>query len=118
MRTDATFKRQLNNTTMSDKIYCGRGKRFGKYNTISINICVDDIPKEHITTSTTNGKRYVRLNVDEKKEADPYGNTHTVSVDTWKPDKDKAPAPAPAPKPRYGTNSDTVQAQFDDDLPF
>ena len=103
---------------MSDKIYCGRGKRFGKYNTISINICVDDIPKEHITTSTTNGKRYVRLNVDEKKEADPYGNTHTVSVDTWKPDKDRAPAPAPAPKPRYGTNSDTVQAQFDDDLPF
>jgi hypothetical protein len=104
---------------MSEKIYCGRGKRFGKYGTVSINICVDDIPKEHITKAS-NGKRYVRLNVDEKKEADPYGNTHTVSVDTWKPDKDKAqpPAPAPASAPRYGTTSETVQAQFDDDLPF
>jgi len=100
---------------MSEKIYCGRGKRFGKYGTVSINICVDDIPKEHITKAS-NGKRYVRLNVDEKKEADPYGYTHTVSVDTWKPDKDKPPAPIPAL--RYGTTSETAQAQFDDDLPF
>ena len=103
---------------MSDKIYCGRGKRFGKYNTISISICLDDIPEEYKEISTTNGKKYVRLNVGEKREPDTYGYTHTVSVDTWKTDKDKAPAPAPAPKPRYGTNSDTVQAQFDDDLPF
>jgi hypothetical protein len=82
------------------------------------SICLDDIPEEYKEISTTNGKKYVRLNVGEKREPDPHGYTHTVSVDTWKPDKDRAPAPAPAPKPRYGTNSDTVQAQFDDDLPF
>jgi len=106
---------------MSDKIYCGRGKRFGHYGTISINICVDDIPKEYITKSNTNGKRYVKLNVDEKREPDPYGNTHTVSVDTWRP-ASSSPAPAPLkPPPKPPQQSAVKQAEVwdkDDDLPF
>jgi hypothetical protein len=100
---------------MSEKIYIGRGKKVGQYGTIAVSICIDDIPDKHITKAS-NGKRYLNLNISEKREVDQYGYTHTVSVDTWKPDKDKAPAPQP--KPRYGTTSDTVQAQFDDDLPF
>jgi hypothetical protein len=100
---------------MSEKIYIGRGKKVGQYGTIAVSICIDDIPKEHITKAS-NDKRYLNLNISEKREVDQYGYTHSVAVDTWKPDKDKALAPAPAP--RYGTTSETVQAQFDDDLPF
>jgi len=76
---------------MSDKIYCGRGKTFGQYGTISVSICLDDIPAEYITKSDKNGKRYVKVNVDAKREADDYGNTHTVTVDTWKPTARPAP---------------------------
>ena len=71
---------------MSNKIFCGRGKRFGQYNAISLSICLDDLPKEHITTGK-NGKRYIKLNVNEKREPDEWGNTHSVEVDTWKPDQ-------------------------------
>ena len=95
---------------MSDKIYCGSGKRIGTYGTVSISICLDDIPAEYKTKSK-NGKVYVNLNVNEKREADQYGKTHSVTVDTWKPD---APKSAPA-KP---TN---VRPQFEDDddsMPF
>jgi hypothetical protein len=106
---------------MSEKIYCGRGKRFGNYGTISINICVDDIPKEFITKSNTNGKRYVKLNVDERREADPYGNTHTVSVDTWRPNTASAPAPPLAP-PKPPQQSAVKQAEVwdkdEDEIPF
>jgi len=77
---------------MSDKIYCGRGKTFGQYGTISVSICLDDIPAEYITKSDKNGKRYVKINVDAKREADDYGYTHTVTVDTWKPTARSAPA--------------------------
>ena len=76
---------------MNDKIYCGRGKTFGQYGTISVSICLDDIPAEYITKSDKNGKRYVKINVDAKREADDYGNTHTVTVDTWKPTGRSAP---------------------------
>jgi hypothetical protein len=77
---------------MNDKIYCGRGKTFGQYGTISVSICLDDIPAEYITKSDKNGKRYVKVNVDAKREADDYGYTHTVTVDTWKPTARSAPA--------------------------
>jgi hypothetical protein len=103
---------------MSEKIYIGRGKKVGQYGTIAVSICIDDIPEEHITKALVNGKRYLNLNISEKRDVDQYGFTHSVAVDTWKPDKDKAQPPAPAPAPRYGTTSETVQAQFDDDLPF
>jgi hypothetical protein len=98
---------------MSDKIYCGRGKTFGQYGTISVSICLDDIPDQHITKSDKNGKRYVKVNVDAKREADEYGNTHTVTVDTWKPTGRSAQAPKSAPAPRPAMEDDESG-----DLPF
>jgi hypothetical protein len=96
---------------MSDKIYCGSGKRIGTYGTVSISICLDDIPAEYKTKSK-NGKVYVNLNVNEKREADQYGKTHSVTVDTWKPDAPKSAPSRPAPS----------RPQFEDDdspdLPF
>jgi len=70
------------------KIYCGKGKEInGKYGAFyKINICIDDIPVEHMFKAKS-GKRYVNLLVSEMRQPDDKGNTHTVLVDTWKPSK-------------------------------
>lgn len=87
---------------MDDKIFCGKGKK-GNYS-IKMSICLSDIPQEHITESK--GKKYVRLELKERKSADQYGNTHFVTVDTWKPQGQQQSAPAP----QHGAE--------DQDLPF
>jgi|TARA_Y100001973_G_C5023956_1_gene244595 hypothetical protein len=73
---------------MSEKIYCGSGKEKFDGDLISVNICLSDIPKEEIQTGK-NGKKYVRINVSKRKQEDNYGNTHSVSIDTWKPEMKK-----------------------------
>lgn len=73
----------------STKVYCGKGKTFGQYNKLSLNLCVDDF-MTHIQIGA-NGKRYIRLVASTMKNVDKYGNTHTVEVDTWK--KPEQPAP-------------------------
>jgi hypothetical protein len=70
---------------MSNKLFCGRGKAFGQYGSIALSICLDDLPDEHVTIGR-NGKRYIKINVNEKRETDEWGNTHSVEVDTWKAD--------------------------------
>lgn len=42
-----------------------------------ISICLDDIKEERVTTAR-NGKRYVNLVVNDKKESDQYGNNVEV----------------------------------------
>jgi hypothetical protein len=73
-----------------DKIYCGAGKSFGKFNQIGLSICLDDIPSAYIEASQSNGKKYVKLKVCERKEPDKYGNKFYVIVDTWKPNGGQA----------------------------
>lgn len=87
-----------------EKIYCGSGKtRSGQYGEFyGISVCIDDLPEEHITTAK-NGKKYINLIVNKKKEADQYGKDLSVTVDTWKPDK------AHTPKKEYAeTDSDEL----------
>lgn len=77
------------------KIYCGSGvtKSDGWQ---KVSICLSDLPKEYITTAK-NGKKYINLNINKKKEADQYGKDLSISVDTWKPTpQGQAPTP-PAP---------------------
>jgi hypothetical protein len=85
-------------------IYCGSGKtkngKFGEF--FSVSICLSDLPAEHITTAK-NGKKYINLNINRKKEADQYGKDLSIAVDTWKPDPAKA---APAQAPVQDTSSD------------
>jgi len=73
---------------MSEQIiYVGNGKK-GKYG-VKINICLDDMfayAKDKIEKSK-NGKKYIRLDVSERKEPDQYGNDYSVKIDTWKPEK-------------------------------
>lgn len=69
---------------MEKKIFVGSGKK--KFDTLrAITLCLTDIPQEHIFEY--NGKKYIRLNVNDKKEVDQYGKDIAVSVDTWQPEK-------------------------------
>tara|TARA_R110000822_G_scaffold146570_2_gene285648 strand:+ start:501 stop:782 length:282 start_codon:yes stop_codon:yes gene_type:complete len=90
-----------------ETIYCGGGKQvkgeYGTFRAIAINLT--DLPKEHIFEY--DGKKYIKLSISDKKEADQFGKDVSVSVNTWKPAEEKktdsAPAPAQSPP---------------DDLPF
>lgn len=107
--------------SVTGRLYCGRGKA-GKYG-INLDICLDDIPAEHITMSSKNRKRYVKLKVNASREPDDRGNTHYIEVDTWKPDPNyrsggqapaRAPARSSAPLPEAGSAAPPPE----DDLPF
>lgn len=45
-----------------------------------LDICLTDIPKEYIKTSEKNGKKYLKIVVAERKEADGRGNDHFVKI--------------------------------------
>jgi len=78
-----------------EKIYVGSGKQVtGNYGTFrSVSLCLSDIPAEHI--NEYKGKKYIKLNINDKREADAYGKDVSISVDTWKPTT-QATAPAEA----------------------
>ena len=93
------------------KIYCGSGvtKNDGWQ---KVSICLSDLPKEYMTTAK-NGKIYINLNINKKKEADQYGKDLSVSVDTWKPTPQGQasplpPAPAKVQTPVHEVESDTL----------
>ena len=44
-----------------------------------LDICLSDIPKERIKTAS-NGKKYLKLNVGERRTPDDRGNDHYVSI--------------------------------------
>ena len=89
---------------MSEKIYCGSGK-LGNYG-LRISIDLNKITEDHVTEK--NGSRYVNLDVNERRNgADKYGNTHSVSVNTWKPNKAQEQRQEPQ-----------QEATGTDDLPF
>lgn len=46
---------------------------------ILLDICLSDIPKENIKTAQ-NGKKYIKLVLAEKREADERGNDHYIKV--------------------------------------
>ena len=88
-----------------ETIYCGGGKQvkgeYGTFRAIAINLT--DLPKEHIFEY--DGKKYIKLSISDKKEADQFGKDVSVSVNTWKPAEEKKTDSAPAQSPP-------------DDLPF
>ena len=55
---------------------------------INVSICLSDLPKEKITLSEKNGKKYINLIVDSRKEPDQYGQTHTVYVSQSKDERE------------------------------
>lgn len=55
---------------------------------IVIDICLSDIPKDKITTSEKNGKKYAKFIVDDRKEKGNYGETHSVAMNQTKEERD------------------------------
>ena len=53
---------------------------------IITSICLSDIPEDKITTSS-NGKKYVNIVVDQRKEKDQYDNTHTAYMSQSKDER-------------------------------
>lgn len=69
-----------------DTIFCGSGKaiqtQYGELLKLSIG------PKDLETINkNTNEKGWINLIVKKRKEVGKYGETHSISVDTWKPEK-------------------------------
>ena len=102
-------------------LYCGNAKivTFNDGSTLMrVSVSLDRIPAEHITTK--DGKRYVNITVQELREPDQYGNTHSVKVDTWKP-KPRAAVPPPAKRDvdRTGDRAPAPRERQpgDDDIP-
>jgi len=62
-----------------EKVYVGSGKLFGKYDQIKIGLRAKELPEP-------NERGYINLIVAPRREPDKNGNTHSVYVDTWKPD--------------------------------
>jgi|JTFO01.1.fsa_nt_gb hypothetical protein len=107
-----------------EKIYCGkaveRTNQWGQF--FSVNLCLTDIPEEHVTT-LQDGRKFVNLKVTEMRQPDDRGNTHTVLVDTWKkdnqqPHRERQQAPAERRITREGHYSSGPESFDSDQIPF
>jgi len=56
---------------MTDKIYVGSGVSKFDGDQVACSLCLTDIPQEHMFEY--NGKKYIKLIVQKKREADQYG---------------------------------------------
>jgi len=86
-----------------EKIYCGKGKQQFD-NLVRLSVCLTDLPAEFV--NEYNGKKYISLDVVQRREVDEYGNSHYVTVNTY--------------KPQGGGSATPVNAtdESNDDLPF
>jgi len=112
---------------MEDKIFVGSGKSFGNYGGINISLCQEEI-QEHWKASK-NGKHYINLTISKKKNADQYGNTHYVAVNTYSKDSNVQEKKVEEEKPQkeideeeLNNNNNCVEQEDDyinpDDIPF
>jgi hypothetical protein len=75
------------------RIYVGNAKEIKRKDGssfISATICLDDVDTQeaqsHVFTGK-NGKRYLKVVVNPFRDgANQFGNTHSIAVDTFKPD--------------------------------
>ncbi len=111
---------------MSDTIYLqgsiakARKTSFGEVINISLNV-----PKlAEFCKAHKNEKGYVNIQVVPRKAVGQFGDTHSIKLDTWKPDPDKAKDKTAATtrtarKPKDDPFSSGADAGADvDDLPF
>jgi hypothetical protein len=59
---------------------------------IVIDICLSDIPKDAISEGK-NGKKYLKLVLNERKSEGKYGETHTLQVSQTKERREAKAAP-------------------------
>jgi len=100
-----------------EKIYVGGGKA-GNYETVRINVCLDDCNVyADKNIENFNGKKYISLDVKPKREVDQYGKSHSVSINTWKPNQEPEKEEY---VPQDGQPISGEQTSFDasDNIPF
>jgi hypothetical protein len=121
---------------MADKIYCGsvktRRTQYGDELKVALDITdFEKLFKEYGYIAKS-GKRIINLNINERREVGQYGETHSITVDTWKPNNNTANTPAKKPampsdnapvdidfKRRDQPELDeSVPTDFLDDIPF
>ena len=81
-----------------DKIYVGSGKekKFSNGGSlISVTLNLDDLIREYNNHGfmTNKGNRAIKITVGTRREVGQYGDTHTVTLDTWHPDSFNTPQP-------------------------
>lgn len=54
---------------------------------INCSICLTDIPKERIKLAN-NGKKYLSITIQDLKEVDEYGHTHSIFISQSKEERD------------------------------
>ena len=59
---------------------------------IVIDICLTDVPKELITEGK-NGKKYLKLVLNERKSEGKYGETHTLQLSQTKEQREAKASP-------------------------
>jgi hypothetical protein len=110
-----------------EKIYCGSAKardtQYGEELTVSVNLteCTKWF-KDYGYISKDGEKHFITLKINRRKEPGKYGETHSVTVDTWKPGE-KAEQARHVPMQRQDTQytnhaPNTEPAPFPDDIPF
>lgn len=101
-----------------DKIYVGNGKerKFDSGSIIGITVDVDSILREFENHgfTTEQGKRKIRLDVASRRSVDQYGNSHAVTVNTWKPDNQESAPQKQAPT----ATPPAPSVDFEDEIPF
>jgi hypothetical protein len=55
---------------------------------INLSVCLSDLPKEKMKAAGKDSKIYINLVVADRREADAYGNTHTVYVSQTKEERE------------------------------
>ena len=97
----------------NDQIFIGSGLEKFEGNLVECSICLTDLPKEHIFEYQ--GKKYLKIKVQRKREPDKFGKTHSVSINTFKPEPktnvEKWAQKNEIAKPEYQKEEET-------DLPF
>lgn len=83
---------------MADKIYCGNGKekKFeGGGSIISVTLDMDLLIKEYNNHGyvAQMGGRKLRIDISTRRTVGEYGDTHSVTLNTWHPDTFNTPQP-------------------------
>ena len=109
---------------MSEKIYVGnaREKSFNDGGSvINVHLTLNNIKEyyEKYGYEAKNGDKRIKLNISERREQGEYGETHTVTIDTWKPESagDSDPFGEKAEEDKNIQEAQGV-TPIEDDIPF
>ena len=108
---------------MAERFYCGSAKardtQYGEQLTVSVDLTECTRLFADYGYITKDGKKhYITLKINRRREVGKYGETHTVEVDTWKPEQKQTPPQSKPETEIHAQTGETVHRDFPDDIPF